>query len=151
MKKNNLLSFILGFCLFLLFIYMANYDGGDGIIIMFVHFMDIPSLFCIVGITLTILAAGCKTNTLLKAIIYAFQKKTSNDSIKSEYISTINCAIAGVIISGFIGGIIYSLNVLIFSNDIETIIDKAFMIFLPPLYSFIICAVLIPIKYRLEP
>lgn len=148
MKFSNLISFIFGFCLFAVFICIAAYDGADSLIILLVHSLDFPSLFCVLGITLMILAASGKINSVKKALSYSIKKVEISSSMKDECRSAIKCTTECIIISGFIGSIIYAIILSIFNTDLEEFIYKIFLIFLPLLYSFIFCAILLPIKYH---
>ncbi len=150
MKKTNLVSFILGFFLFAIFIYIIAYDGNDSLLILLVHSLDFPSLFCVLGITIMILAASGKINTVKEALYYSIKKIEVTSPMKDECLSAIRCTFESIIISGSIGSIIYTIIISIFSTDLEEFIFKIFMIVLPLLYSFIICAILLPIKYYFD-
>ena len=92
-----------------------------------------------------ILAASGKVGSFFKAF-----KKDGSDSSKQECLSAVNCAITGVIVSGFIGGIIYALCFLAYGIDTDLLGDgRIICILLPPFYGFIITAILLPIKFRL--
>ena len=149
MKKLNVVAFVVGLCMFTIFLFFVDSCLDNMLFIAFVHSLDLPSLLCVLGIPLMILAASGKVGTFFKAFSRAF-KNNESDSSKKECLSAVNCAITGVIISGFIGGIIYSLCFLVYGISTDLLDDaRIICILLPPLYGFIVSAILLPIKYRL--
>ncbi|MBE5845948.1 MAG: hypothetical protein E7302_17625 [Butyrivibrio sp.] len=146
MKKSNVVAFVVGLCMFTIFVILVNGYSDDMLLIALVHSLDLPSLLCVLGIPLMILAASGKVGSFFKAF-----KKDGSDSSKQECLSAVNCAITGVIVSGFIGGIIYALCFLAYGIDTDLLGDASIIcILLPPLYGFIISAILLPIKNRLD-
>ena len=149
MKKFNVVAFLLGLCMFVIFVFFVDSSLDNMLLIAFVHSLDLPSLLCVLGIPLMILAASGKVGTFFKAFSCAF-KNNESDSSKKECLSAVNCAITGVIISGFIGGIIYALCFLVYGIGSDLLDDgRIICILLPPFYGFIITAILLPIKFRL--
>ncbi len=146
MKKSNVVAFVVGLCMFAFFVILVNGYWDGMLLIALVHSLDLPSLLCVLGIPLMILAASGKVGPFFKAF-----KKDGSDSSKQECLSAVNCAITGVIVSGFIGGIIYALCFLAYGIDTDLLGDaRIICILLPPLYGFIISAILLPIKNRLD-
>ena len=150
MKKTNVGCLIVGVILLVCFLWTIDVSSGiEGASqIIFIRILDFPSLFCIIGITLIILAASGKTGGFFKALSKG--TKIADDATRHECVVAVNCAIAGVIISSLIGAAIYGICLSVFSEDLESFIFKFFLIFIPLLYGFIFTAVLIPIKCKFE-
>lgn len=150
MKKANWGCLIGGVALLVCFLYAIGIinDVEDGWQLLIIRMLDFPSLFCIIGITLIILAASGKAGGFFRALSKG--TKIEDDAIRHECAVAVNCAIAGVIISSLIGGAIYGICLSVFSEDLELFIFKFFLIFVPLLYGFIFTAVLIPIKCKFE-
>ncbi len=145
MKKSNVVAFVVGLCMFTIFVILVNGYWDEMLLIALVHSLDLPSLLCVLGIPLMILAASGKVGPFFKAL-----KKDGSASSKQECLSDVNCAITGVIISGLIGGIVYALCLLVYGIGSDLLDDgRIICILLPPFYGFIITAILLPIKYRL--
>ena len=145
MKKTNVVAFVVGLCMFAIFVIFVNGYWDEMLLIALVHSLDLPSLLCVLGIPLMILAASGKVGPFFKAL-----KKDGSDSSKQECLSAVNCAITGVIISGLIGGIVYALCFLVYGIGSDLLDDgRIICILLPPFYGFIITAILLPIKFRL--
>ncbi len=145
MKKSNVVAFVVGLCMFTIFVILVNGYWDEMLLIALVHSLDLPSLLCVLGIPLMILAASGKVGPFFKAF-----KKDGSDLSKQECLSAVNCAITGVIISGLIGGIVYALCLLVYGIGSDLLDDgRIICILLPPFYGFIITAILLPIKYRL--
>ena len=144
MKKSNVVAFVVGLCMFAIFVIFVNGYWDEMLLIALVHSLDLPSLLCVLGIPLMILAASGKVGPFFKAL-----KKDGSDSSKQECLSAVNCAITGVIISGLIGGIVYALCFLVYGIGLDLLDDgRIICILLPPFYGFIITAILLPIKFR---
>lgn len=145
MKKSHVVAFVVGLCMFAIFVIFVNGYWDEMLLIALVHSLDLPSLLCVLGIPLMILAASGKVGPFFKAF-----KKDGSDSSKQECLSAVNCAITGVIISGLIGGIVYALCFLVYGIGSDLLDDgRIICILLPPFYGFIITAILLPIKFRL--
>ena len=98
MKKTNVGCLIVGVILLVCFLWTIDISSGiEGASqIIFIRILDFPSLFCIIGITLIILAASGKTGGFFKALSKG--TKIADDATRHECVVAVNCAIAGVII-----------------------------------------------------
>ena len=67
MKKSNVVAFVVGLCMFAIFVILVNGYSDDMLLIALVHSLDLPSLLCVLGIPLMILAASGKVGSFFKA------------------------------------------------------------------------------------
>ena len=149
-------SFIGGIAgLLLLFLYMLSLGGFNGNYL--IRFIDLPSFFCVAGVTILILVASGRLGIFFKGIGLAFRKSYITDDGGSENDPEIKAAISAIktaITANLLGGLFGTLTALMYLltqiTDLSSLGPAVAVALITMFYGLFFAIILLPIRERLD-